>query len=655
MLVVSVHLAGDCVRPGTFDIWKRKLKNYRLEKKYSADTNIIVLDETLGADQLRKFSNCSELKHLFNNKSLKGIVTEKWLQDSCTLVNCDWLDYAHSVYTNSILTPEEMKQFEPIAAPTPTHCSSHAPPALVVEGLQEGGEVDNSGIVKILSNMGKVVKRLKRNNQDEYRAKKYAGVADIIKKQLCGVQLTIDNYKEELKRVLKRSVGFSNDSSLEKLFEEYFKCGTQSILDKLLEDPVNITILELHKLHGIGSATAYKLIKDYPLLIQGGGTIKALRDLIITKHDVIPSVSVIALPFVEQYKSKMSRLEAEGLRDIIVNRASEIAGEPFDHVLCGSYRRGETELGDVDLMIRVPNDKLKYTIDIFHEVVDSLFTKGYIVGHLSGSASCSYPDRVCTEGENAFLIRGHDNQMDSLDNEPLSTGGSSLTASLTASGGVESQAPPLKKAKVVDTRIYFDKRHNEPGDSDRRTYMGLMRLGVHQPARRVDIKIFPHRCTGFGMLFFTGPEVYNRTLYTYLEKKTRMKMSMLRLTSLDGGGDPLGREDSDELNTEVNNRALGWGGVPFTTKTPTETDIYHWLGLRYQEPHMRTYEIFPELETKDRGGADGDASTTGGSMGGSIVVAPVKLEEVMEVVQDMEVPSNSQCSVETLLDSQYYE
>lgn len=123
-----------------------------------------------------------------------------------------------------------------------------------------------------------------------------------------------------------------------------------------------------------------------------------------------------------------------------------------------------------------------------------------------------------------------------------------------------------------------DLTHPKPEHSnDRASYMGICKLpeegSLH---RRIDIKTYPRSMRPFALLYFTGPNHFNRSMRHYADKKgfTLSDQSLHRAVH-DGS-------HHDEKHSV---------GKPIPCTT--ERDIFEVLGLPYYEPNDRNRTIAP--------------------------------------------------------------
>ena len=116
---------------------------------------------------------------------------------------------------------------------------------------------------------------------------------------------------------------------------------------------------------------------------------------------------------------------------------------------------------------------------------------------------------------------------------------------------------------------FLKERLTEPKqkkDKDTETYMGVCYVPGAPYARRIDIKVFPREKYGFAMCYFTGSDMFNRSMRLFAEKKGYM-LSEHGLVPLLSKG---------EKNEKV-------GTIP----CQTEEEVFVALGLPYKAPSER--------------------------------------------------------------------
>jgi len=138
-------------------------------------------------------------------------------------------------------------------------------------------------------------------------------------------------------------------------------------------------IKNLSSTFGIGRKKAYELITKY--------NIHSIDDLKKTKIDLPENIKV-GLKYYDEYEKKIPRSEMIKYEKKIKQILNKL-DKNFIGTICGSYRRGKLESGDIDLLIVHPkiqkmedkqSDKL---VNVFKEVVNEFKKKGLIIDSLT--------------------------------------------------------------------------------------------------------------------------------------------------------------------------------------------------------------------------------------------------------------------------------
>ncbi|XKL59996.1 hypothetical protein PGB90_001012 [Kerria lacca] len=126
--------------------------------------------------------------------------------------------------------------------------------------------------------------------------------------------------------------------------DEFIETGQLEKVKKIREDNTNSIINTLTRVSGIGPAKAKELIAD------GIETIEDLR-----KHtEKLNHHQIIGLKYLEDFETKIPREEIEQIEVVMRSKISELDSQ-FEIIICGSYRRGKQESGDIDVLISHPS------------------------------------------------------------------------------------------------------------------------------------------------------------------------------------------------------------------------------------------------------------------------------------------------------------
>jgi DNA polymerase lambda len=214
------------------------------------------------------------------------------------------------------------------------------------------------------------------------------------------------------------------------------------------------------------------------LVTRGFTTIDQFRKAVFEDEtEKLDRNQLVGLVCYEDINEDMDRTEAEMIFQV-VSRAVKDRIPQAELSLMGSYRRGKTELGDVDILITslYPHYRNYVSGKLLGQVVDSLCDSGHIAYHLT------------------FL-----GGMDPCRFETL----------------------PASYAKYTYNPHDFGTQHaKNDGPRKSQTYMGVFYSPVRRGKRcRVDIKFYPHRERVYATLYFTGSAYFNRSMRLWTLKK----------------------------------------------------------------------------------------------------------------------------------------
>jgi DNA ligase (NAD+) len=209
----------------------------------------------------------------------------------------------------------------------------------------------NEDFIKILGELYTIY-----NQQGEpFRAKAYQKAQETI--------MTFNTNIIEPTKQLKGLPGIG-DTILAK-FEEYVKTGTLAILEKERNNPINL----FTQIHGIGPKKAQELIG------MGITTIDQLKSSSVKLNDI----QKLGLKYFEDINQRIPRKEIDEFFIKFASLFQEHApsGSKFDIV--GSYRRGLSDSGDIDIIItNEHNDS-----SVLNIILDKLTANGIILEFLS--------------------------------------------------------------------------------------------------------------------------------------------------------------------------------------------------------------------------------------------------------------------------------
>jgi DNA polymerase beta len=187
---------------------------------------------------------------------------------------------------------------------------------------------------------------------------------------------TILSTQTEIKEAndLKGKPGIG-DTILKKI-TEYLETGTLQLIEREKSNPE----LMLTDVYGIGPQKAKELVK------KGITTIEQLRE---QQNEVLNDVQRKGLKFYEDILKRIPRKEIDDYNKIFQKTFKKVGDKNSHYEIVGSYRRGLTSSGDIDVIITSGSP------NVFENFLDSLISQNIIVEVLSrGKNKCLVVSKI---------------------------------------------------------------------------------------------------------------------------------------------------------------------------------------------------------------------------------------------------------------------
>ena len=139
-----------------------------------------------------------------------------------------------------------------------------------------------------------------------------------------------------------------------KKIDEILATGTLKKVETIRCDDTNKVVADLCRVTGIGPKHALEFMTDYK--------IENIEDLRKDKNDVKKAMTahqLVGLKYVEDFEERIPRDEVEQIRDTIFEAIHKVDPD-FTPTVCGSFRRGATTCGDVDILLTHPKYLFHY-------------------------------------------------------------------------------------------------------------------------------------------------------------------------------------------------------------------------------------------------------------------------------------------------------
>nr|XP_022901624.1 DNA polymerase beta-like isoform X2 [Onthophagus taurus] len=169
-----------------------------------------------------------------------------------------------------------------------------------------------------------------------------------------------------------------------KKIDEFLQTGKLQKLENIHKDESSIAINELTRVSGIGPAKAQSLFAS---------GIKSLDDL-KRNQSSLNHHQKVGLKHLEDFEKKIPRDEIQEIEAILKSEISKL-DRNFTVTICGSYRRGKLESGDIDTLITHPaftskSKKIKqnYLSDIVDVLRGDLIKETLSLGETKFMGAC---------------------------------------------------------------------------------------------------------------------------------------------------------------------------------------------------------------------------------------------------------------------------
>jgi NAD-dependent DNA ligase len=201
---------------------------------------------------------------------------------------------------------------------------------------------------------------------EPFRARAYQKAQETI--MVISEDITAENYRGILSD--KPGIGVT----IMQKFQEYVETGTLELLERERTNPVNI----FTDVYGIGPKRAKELVAE---------GVTSIEDLRKKQDDLLNDVQQVGLKYYEDILERIPRSEIDEFRQVFTEVFQEVitdySGEKPAFEIVGSYRRGASSSGDIDVIITGTSNAG------FRRFIEMLEGTGLILEILSrGSLKC---------------------------------------------------------------------------------------------------------------------------------------------------------------------------------------------------------------------------------------------------------------------------
>ncbi|CAG4975519.1 unnamed protein product [Parnassius apollo] len=151
-----------------------------------------------------------------------------------------------------------------------------------------------------------------------------------------------------------------------KKIDEFIRTGKLKKLENIHQDETAQAINMLTRISGIGPVKAAEMVDN---------GIKCIDDLGKYKH-LLNHHQLIGLKYFEDFEKKIPRSEIQEIEKKLKSKILNLDGQ-FTVTICGSYRRGKSVSGDIDVLVthtslKDGENKKKHGVGMLRKIVDKL-------------------------------------------------------------------------------------------------------------------------------------------------------------------------------------------------------------------------------------------------------------------------------------------
>jgi DNA polymerase IV len=315
----------------------------------------------------------------------------------------------------------------------------------------------NSRTIEVLQKMNSYYER----TNDQWRTMAYRKAISTLKQQT--VKITTEEEAYRLPSIGRR---------LAQKIEEIVTTDKLRRLEYAEREPSDHALQAFLGIYGVGNKVAEQWIA------QGWRTLDDVR-----KHAKLTPSQRIGLEHYEDLNTRIPRSEVTALGEVVMRAAGRIDAR-VQVIVGGSYRRGAESSHDIDLIVTRPGTEAAADLKPFlNELVDRLERDGFLVARLASSRAAggdgSKWHGCCVLPETAETNNNNDNSNDDDDDDD-------------------------------------DDRGRSKGKSRSRSDDAGHRRPVW---RRIDILLVPEAELGAALIYFTGNDIFNRSMRLLASKK----------------------------------------------------------------------------------------------------------------------------------------
>jgi DNA polymerase/3'-5' exonuclease PolX len=367
--------------------------------------------------------------------------------------------------------------------------------------------VRNVALSELFHKLSKLHQQCPLYLNDDWKAYMF----QLISGRLRQLDFEVKNDPDVLNR-LKQIQGFG-DSSMQ-IITEFLETGRSSRIQEFETNKERVAMSVMMNIWGVGRVRAAELVN------AGYTCIGSVRQAVANGTLRLDRNQYIGLLCYEDILEEMPREEVEAITQIVAD-ATKARFPSAELVTMGSYRRGKTTCGDVDILITHPHYVDSVGSKILGAIVDDLRAAGHIAYHLT------------------FISGMKHDQFETL---------------------------PADVANKLTRPESYGRSVDKDDRATSSSWMGIFFSPVIRgKRRRVDIKFYPYAERVYAALYFTGNGHFNRSMRLWATRKFKYQLSDHGLIDKDSRKPVLRNPDSER--TVFDALGMKW-------KEPHERDCF---------------------------------------------------------------------------------
>ena len=315
------------------------------------------------------------------------------------------------------------------------------------------------------------------------------------------------------------------DQKTAHLFHEWHTTGELEAVKEIEADSTLQILKTFWNIWGVGAVTAREFYFE-----RGW---RDIDDIIENGWNSLSRQQQVGVKFYDEFLTKIPRSEAEFIASVVTYHAKQIIDDGIECIIVGGYRRGNKEIGDVDIILSHRDEKATY--ELVNHVVEALEKAGWISHTLSLKLTNSHRDQ-----QPVSMKFDENNKKAGFDT--------------------------LDTALVVWQDPLWPTR-----ESDLAANPSAKNPNIH---RRVDIIISPWRTVGCAIIGWSGGTTFQRDLRRYAKRVKGWKFDSSGVRERGTG-----KWVDLERWTDVKTRARTW--------QEAERRVFEGMGLEWRAPEER--------------------------------------------------------------------